>query len=82
VVTCWLYASDGRALYHVAIPLPMPQTLSFSGHWFVWDSGKQKYVQSDEYMHGSGGKPASDSVESSTKYANTVKEATEADFPK
>lgn len=45
MVNMWLYAADGRALYFVSVPVPMPTMISFAGLTFGWDTRTARYVQ-------------------------------------
>lgn len=46
MINVWLYASDGRALYFVSVPTPMPMVVNYAGLVFGWDAGKSRYIQS------------------------------------
>lgn len=43
MVTVWLYATDGRALYYVTVPTPMPPYVTFGGRTFAWNGEHQRY---------------------------------------
>lgn len=42
---CWLYSYDGRALYCVYVPVPMPQRLEYAALYFSWDGQHSQYRQ-------------------------------------
>lgn len=45
MINMWLYGADGRALYYVSIPVPMPAVVTFAGMVFEWDKRMGRYEQ-------------------------------------
>jgi hypothetical protein len=45
MVTTWLYSVDGRAIYCVAVPLPMPQAVTFNGATYFWSTLRHRYEE-------------------------------------
>lgn len=39
----WLYSADGRALYWVRVPLPMPLAVTYSGMVYYWVAPHNRY---------------------------------------
>lgn len=46
MVRTTLYSADGRMLYEVLVPLPMPASLTYAGMLFVWNAGHTRYEES------------------------------------
>lgn len=45
MVSTWLYAADGRALYLVAVGVPMPMNVTYAGLLFCWNVRTGRYEQ-------------------------------------
>lgn len=43
MVPVWLYAHDGRQLYYVLVPTPMPPAVQFNGESYAWSAANERY---------------------------------------
>lgn len=50
MVTVYLHSVDGRVLFCVKVPLPMPQTVSFGGDVFAWSVLNHQYQQVSPFV--------------------------------
>lgn len=49
MIPAWLFSEDGRPLWCVYVPVPMPRQLHFAGSWFAWDGTLRQYRRRPVY---------------------------------
>jgi hypothetical protein len=45
MIQVYLYGSDGRVLFLVAVSIPMPQLVFYGGIYFAWSSLTDRYQE-------------------------------------